>query len=246
MSPTLANVSLRRSEPAAKRPPARVPAHSQLGRTAAYASAIVYLAVIWAVVALGLFAAGTAAVFRGWVWPGLGVLLSGVAVGWVGLQVTVDAYRMPSEAMKPTLKIGDRFFALTLGYEPSVGDVVVFHPPAGADSDTCAEPRPEAMCATPTPGLSSFKFVKRIVAGPGDRVAMPDGRLFVNGKPENRTELRPCASREDDCHFPKELVIPEDHWFVLGDNRGASDDSRFWGPVPARGIIGRLWFRYVK
>ena len=65
----------------------------------------------------------------------------------------------------------------------------------------------------------------------------------INGKVQNEPFIREC-SPGNDCNFPDPITVPPDHWFMMGDNRGASDDSRFWGPVPKKWIIGRAFFTY--
>jgi signal peptidase I len=79
------------------------------------------------------------------------------------------------------------------------------------------------------------------VAVGGDRIAMRDGKVIRNGSPETTTGLGECTPDEG-CNFPREITVPDDHLFLLGDNRGSSDDSRFWGPVPEDWLLGRLWF----
>ena len=158
----------------------------------------------------------------------------------------IKSYRAPTEAMVPAIERGDRFLVLKAGYEPKVGQLAVFRAPSGAVEARCGEPMPAGqMCALPTPGRSNVTFVKRIVAGPGDRVRMEDGRLFRNDRPESGYELRPCNGRES-CDFPSEITVPDGHFFVLGDNRGASADSRFWGPVPEEHFEGRHLLTYIK
>jgi signal peptidase I len=78
------------------------------------------------------------------------------------------------------------------------------------------------------------------VAEGGDSISMRGGKLVRNGRRETTDGPRACEG--DACEFPGELTVPEGHVFVLGDNRGASDDSRFWGPVPEDWVIGRYWF----
>jgi signal peptidase I len=153
-------------------------------------------------------------------------------------------YRAPSESMVPTIEAGDRFAVLKLG-EPGIGDVVVLHPPKGAEgniAEMCGGGAPPAgqMCAKPAGGRAAVSFVKRIVAEGGDSISMRGGKLVRNGRRETTDGPRACEG--DACEFPGELTVPEGHVFVLGDNRGASDDSRFWGPVPEDWVIGRYWF----
>jgi signal peptidase I len=150
-------------------------------------------------------------------------------------------YRAPSESMVPTIKAGDRFAVLKVG-TPKLGDIVVHYPPAGAETgDGCAaKPRAGEMCARSLGGHADVKFVKRIVAVGGDRISMRDGKVVRNGRPETTDGPQACSGRE--CNFPRTITVPEGTYYMLGDNRGASDDSRFWGPVRTDWVIGRYWF----
>jgi signal peptidase I len=152
-------------------------------------------------------------------------------------------YRVPSESMEPTISVGDRILVNRLG-DPEVGDVVVFHPPSGAATNECASrPRDGQMCARPQPGELDVAFVKRIVAGPGDRVALRAGRVVRNGRLVEESYVTPCPG-EEACEFPIPVTVPAGHWLVLGDNRAASDDSRFWGAVPDDAIVGTKVLTY--
>jgi signal peptidase I len=154
--------------------------------------------------------------------------------------------------MVPTLEVGQRVlvnrFSYRLGGDPSIGDVVVFHPPVGHEGDICGikkpERRPGQACAEPTPEMAETNFIKRVVAEPGDRLRIEDGIPIVNGEPVNGDwETRPCRGLGS-CDYPEEITIPPDHYFMMGDNRGSSQDSRFWGPVPRDWIIGEAFFTY--
>lgn len=157
----------------------------------------------------------------------------------------LPTYRVPSPSMVPTLAVGDRIVVNKTEIGGlSVGDVVVFHPPAGADLSTpeCGNPNQgaghTAACDAPTPQKSSQTLIKRIVAGPGDRISISNGHVIRNGVPEqDSTYTEPCGS-DPSCTFPTPIVIPSGDYFVMGDNRGESDDSRFWGPVASDWIIG--------
>jgi signal peptidase I len=152
-------------------------------------------------------------------------------------------FRVPSEAMEPTIHVGDRVNVDLDAYEhhdPKVGDIVIVHPPVGADTNECGAPKPpDAPCAKPTPSLSRTFFIKRIVGAPGDRIAMRDGRVVRDGRLMREPYIKPCRPG-DECDLPRAIRVPRGEYFLLGDNRGASDDSRFWGPVPRRALVGRV------
>ena len=121
--------------------------------------------------------------------------------------------------------------------DPALGDAVIFHPPVGAEISQCGVPHRRGQpCPKPTPELSDQKFLKRIVAGPGDTLSIVDGRPVVNGEPTEEDYIIPCPA----CDMPIEITIPAGHYFMLGDNRPASDDSRFWGPVPREALLGKV------
>jgi len=168
----------------------------------------------------------------------------------LGIQAfVVKPYQIPSESMEPTLDVGQRVLvnrvSTRLGSDPSPGAVVVFHPPAGAAGNKCGAPKePGQPCAAPTDEMADENFIKRVVAGPGDTLSIKGGIPIVNGKPfTGDWEIRPCRGIGG-CDFPKQITIPPDHYFMMGDNRGASDDSRYWGPVPRDWIIGEAFFTY--
>ena len=179
------------------------------------------------------------------------VLIVAVALGLaLGIQAfLVKPYRIPSESMVPTLEIGQRVLVNRIGRrfsDPSVGDVVVFHPPAGAEQDnTCGSgPPPEGqVCDAPTAEKADVNFIKRVVAGPGDKISIRDGHVILNGKRQKESYTEPCTG-SDSCDYPRTVTVPADHYFMMGDNRGASDDSRFWGPVPRDWIIGGAFATY--
>ena len=180
-------------------------------------------------------------------------LVATVAVA-IGLALLIQAfivkpYRIPSGSMEPTLAIGQRVLTNRLINHPSVGDIVVFHPPSGADpaNPQCANPNQGAghaqACDASTSQESSETFIKRVVAGPGDTIYIRDGHVYRNGVAEKDRYIYPCGG-DPSCTFRTPIKIPAGDYFMMGDNRGASDDSRFWGPVPNKWIIGVAFFTY--
>jgi len=158
-----------------------------------------------------------------------------------------EPYQIPSGSMMPGLKVGDFILVkkftygikvnrtgppMAFGKDPELGDVVVFIPPH--------DHRP---------------FVKRLIGKPGDRITYINKKIYVNGKPINQKLL----SEEDNIriyeeklndktiqiqqiisriNYSEEWVVPKDMYFVVGDNRDNSNDSRYWGFVPRENFMG--------
>jgi signal peptidase I len=189
---------------------------------------------------------------KSWVKSGIELVIT-VAIA-VGLALLIQAfivkpYRIPSGSMEPTLTIGQRILANRMINHPSVGDIVVFHPPAGADPDDaqCGNPNQgtghNQACDRGTAAESSQTFIKRVVAGPGDTIYIKNGHVWRNGVREKDPYIYQCGTGPD-CNFLSPIKIPPGDYFMMGDNRGESDDSRFWGPVPDKWIIGVAFFTY--
>jgi signal peptidase I len=180
------------------------------------------------------------------------VVIIAVALGLAILiqAVLVKPFRIPSPSMVPTLEVGQRVLVNRLGThfgDPSRGDVVVFKPPAGADSHQCGIPSQPAdghPCSKPTANKSESNFIKRVVGVPGDTLAVENNRVLINGKPIKEPYIQPGTSCDELCNLQKPIKVPPGHFFMMGDNRGESDDSRDWGPVPKKWIIGRAFFTY--
>ncbi len=166
----------------------------------------------------------------------------------------VDAYRIPSGSMENTLRVGDYvlvnkfiygattprsipfsrtplpFLTLPALTHPKIGDVLAFELPvngvwSGDDG--------------------SVTYIKRCIAGPGDTVVIRDGMIRVNNAvvhlPQYSTEVKGLSSPGENFG---PIVVPQDHYFVLGDHREASLDSRAYGCVPADRVIGKVMLIY--
>jgi signal peptidase I len=179
----------------------------------------------------------------------VGTIAVAVALALLIQAFIVKPYRIPSPSMVPTLEIGQRVLTNRLVDHPSLSDIVVFHPPAGADPATpqCGNPNQgsghPAACDTATAQQSTQTFIKRVVGVPGDRISIVNGHVIRNGVPEKDAYINPCQLGGS-CDFPQTITIPPGDYFMMGDNRGESDDSRFWGPVPQKWIIGVAFFTY--
>jgi signal peptidase I len=166
----------------------------------------------------------------------------------------VKPYRIPSGSMLPTLHINQRVLVNRLGMHfgsPKVGDIVVFHPPASYDTG-CTDPnqgqsdpssRTAQACDAVASKESGATFIKRVVGQPGDRISISAGHVVRNGVRERDSYIAQCAGTGS-CDFRGTITIPKGAYFMMGDNRGESDDSRFWGPVPRKWIIGQAFFTY--
>jgi signal peptidase I len=130
--------------------------------------------------------------------------------------------RVEGQSMAPTLADQDRLIVNKLAYriaEPQRGDIVMLYYPLNPDKS----------------------FVKRVIAEEGDQVRIVDGRVYVNDVPL-RDEYVPPEYRSHDDWGPQ--VIPEGYYFVMGDHRNNSSDSRHWGFVPKKYIIGKVQLRW--
>ena len=187
------------------------------------------------------------------------IVIIAVALGLALLiqAFVVKPYKIPSGSMEPTLAVGQRVLVDRIGTdfsEPHVGEIAVFHPPKNAEQQVCGPVahvvRPGgAACSEPEPTDSSVNFIKRIVAGPGDEIYIREGHVFRRAHGtgsfvrEHDSYIKACGPSAE-CNFPIPIKIPPGHWFMMGDNRGESDDSRFWGPVPTSWIIGGAFATY--
>jgi signal peptidase I len=155
------------------------------------------------------------------------VIVLVVALGVAVLMRTfvVQTFYIPSGSMEPTLNIGDRILVDKLSYHLHAvhrGDIIVF-----------AKPPDEQL----SPGINDL--VKRVIGLPGETISGQNGQVYINGKPLAEPWL------------PKGVVtsnfgpvkIPKNDYFVMGDNRGFSEDSRVFGPISGSLIVGRVVLR---
>jgi len=147
------------------------------------------------------------------------ITLALAALIFFGLQAVIDSRIIPSTSMEPTLQIGQRIIVSKVSYlfhEPERGDIIIFHPPN----------QPED--ATP--------FIKRIIGLPGDTVEIKDDAVYVNGQ-----RLDEPYIKEPPAYTYPETKIPENQYFVLGDNRNVSADSHTGYTVSRDSIMGKAW-----
>ena len=183
------------------------------------------------------------------------VLIVAIALGLAfAIQAfVIKPYKIPSASMEPTLAIGQRVLVDRLGndfFGPEVGQIVVFHPPAGALAEPAVcgvQHSPRQPCPRPTiEQATSTNYIKRVVAAPGDTISILEGHVYLNGKRQTEpfASFSGCSLQANACNFTTPLTIPPGDYFMMGDNRDFSDDSRFWGPVPRSWIIGEAFATY--
>ncbi len=154
------------------------------------------------------------------------------ALMFVAIHVVVQSFQVSGMSMLPTLDSGQRllvnkFLFANVG-DGNGGRTFVFH---GPERDDIVIFRSKSQ--------SVGELVKRVVGLPGDEIDIRDGWVFVNGNREDRAS---GSTKPGSTLYP--LTVPEDMYFVLGDNRGRSNDSREWGFVEIKDLIGRAWFSY--
>jgi signal peptidase I len=173
----------------------------------------------------------------------------------LGIQAfLVKPYRIPSGSMLPTVRVNQRVLVDRLAMDfssPHVGDIVVFHPPKNY-SEGCADPGEgenqsgqyaDAACQVAWKQPSSQTFIKRVVGQPGDHLSIRNGHVIRNGKPERDPYIVHCDG-DAACNFPQTITVPRGEYYMMGDNRPDSEDSRFWGPVPRAWLIGKAFLTY--
>jgi signal peptidase I len=140
--------------------------------------------------------------------------------------LVVEPFYIPSESMVPTLRVGDRVLVNKFIYrfsEPQRGDIVVFRSVEGGGED----------------------LIKRVVGLPGDKVELRHGKLFLDGQQHNEPYVvnKSCVrGMPKTCSYGP-VTVPKGDYFMMGDNRAKSADSRFFGPVPKKAIIGEAFLR---
>lgn len=166
------------------------------------------------------------------------VLLGGVEAGG-------ETYSVQSAAMEPTYEQGAEVAIDSSAYEeaePEAGDVVVYNPPRGAGTGepVCGvEAPPRSPCPEPVEAADDdAEFLARVVAVPGEHVAIRAGLPVVDGEALFADEMLPCRD-EAGCDLPEPITVPDDHYFLLGSNSANSNDSRYFGPVPSDEIFAR-------
>lgn len=156
----------------------------------------------------------------------------------------LQAFYIPSASMEPTLEHGDRVLVEKVSFrfgDPEIGDVVVFEkevgplPPADGGFIQDITDAIKSLFGFPTSGTQDY--IKRVMAVGGDTIEGRDGRIFINGDPVAEPWFSEGTMTSDFPSYP----VPEGEIFVMGDNRGNSDDSRSFGGISEDDIVGRAF-----
>ena len=137
----------------------------------------------------------------------------------------VTPFKIPTGSMQPTLKPGDKIFVNRFIYrfqKPRRGDVIVFRYPENPRRD----------------------FIKRLAAVAGETIEITGGKLIINGEPVDTPEIFQETYYENRGNYGAlgaEITVPDDCYFVLGDNSSSSRDSRYWGFVPRKLLRGKAF-----
>jgi len=155
----------------------------------------------------------------------IGIIAAALLAALLIKTFLLQAFYIPSESMVPTLKISDRVLVNKLSYrmhDVHRGDIVVFkRPPSEASDPTIKD------------------LIKRVIALPGERVEGREGHVFINGKELQEPYLPAGITTLD---FPAQVIPAKSYW-VMGDNRPRSKDSRYFGPIGSNLLVGRAFIR---
>lgn len=172
-----------------------------------------------------------------------------IGLAFVIQLLLVKPFKVPTPSMLPTIHEGQRILANRIGNrfgDPKDGEIVVFSPPADAESvdptQQCAAPHPATQpCLRANAGRLHKQYVKRVVGVGGDRLQIVHGHVIRNGRAVREPYARTCDGQG--CNL-RPFTVPADTYFMMGDNRGNSLDSRYWGPLPRKLVIGRAFATY--
>ncbi len=143
---------------------------------------------------------------------------------YVGISFVIQAVHVEGLSMFGTLDDNDYLIANKIDYRlhpPQRGDIVILRPPTNNSTD----------------------FIKRVIALPGEKLIIRSGVVYINGHKLDEPYLPEAWTNDSTYKDGGEEVIPPNQYFVMGDNRNRSQDSRFFGPIGRDRIDGKAWFR---
>ena len=156
----------------------------------------------------------------GWLSEIVETIVPAILIAVLIILFLAQATRVHGQSMEPSLHSDQRLVVEKISYnfhEPRRGDIVVLK----------------------VPQAGSGLLIKRVIGLAGEKIEIKGGKVYINEQPLEEPYLSPQAQRDMGA-----TVVPPKHVFVMGDNRGFSNDSRSFGPVPLDNIVGRAWFSY--
>lgn len=164
------------------------------------------------------------------------VIAIGALIAFLLCKFVIINAVIPTRSMVSTINVGDRLIGLRIPYyftDPKRGDVVIFKAPEATGED------------------AGQLYIKRVIGLPGETIVIKDGIAYLKNK-DNKEE---CIDNHDWWNKneepnadgkKKEIVLGDNEYFMMGDNRNHSSDSRVWGPVTRKAILAKAWLRYYK
>ena len=177
----------------------------------------------------------------------IAILLASFVRAFIG-----QAYWIPSESMVPTLKVGDRVIVSRISYkigDPDRGDIVVFQNPDYVDTGRKDPASRGLRNLLEVVGIGQPKdkyFIKRVIGLPGDKLQVKNDHVWINGKVLPETWLQPGVRTLWDggmTYGGTEFKLAAHTYFMMGDNREESRDSRYFGPIARKKMVGRAFVR---
>ena len=154
----------------------------------------------------------------------LEVIVLAVGIFLIVYLLILRPHKIKGQSMHPTFPDAEYLLTEKVSYyreDPKRGDVIVFKPP-----------------------ISEDEFIKRVIALPGETVMVINGKVFVNDKQLKEDYIKVDTNSGAFLSEGEKYVVPEGNYFVMGDNRPHSSDSRAWGPITKKVITGKAWLIY--
>jgi signal peptidase I len=151
-----------------------------------------------------------------------------------------ELFRVPTEHMEPALRFRQIVTIDSQVERFQPGDIVVFRPPSNAEANDCAvRPKSGQACTRSAAATAAVRFVQRVVAVGGERLAIQRGRVVVEGRaaPDRyATKEARCPA----CDLPTPVTVPRGYLYVMSDRRALASDSRHWGPIREEWVSGTV------
>lgn len=171
-------------------------------------------------------------------WNGIKSIGSTLVFVWVFTHGVAQATVVPTESMTPTILVGDHFFLDKLAFPANYPEGLQKYLPVRTIHR-------QDIVALWSPENSNLRLVKRVIGLPGETLEVRHRDVYINGRKLNE----PYVVHNDPAEYPRRddfgpITLGPDQFFMMGDNRDNSNDSRFWGPAPRSNFIGRPLFVY--